>query len=76
MRAEELSTMSPLDRSIDEVISEGKSVSPHVALLQALDGDRWAADERIRVAQKIRDIMVAAGKWRATSKKTRITNAP
>ena len=68
-KKEKIINLSPFERSIEEVISARQDIAPHVALIQALDRGRWSVDEHRRVAEKIRELMQATGKWPGKSPK-------
>lgn len=67
---EKLAAMSPLDRAIEEVVAAAPQGQPrYKALLNALKQGKWAGDDALETAKRIRDLMGQAGVWRIKSEK-------
>ncbi len=67
-----LATLSPLEREIEEIIEQrsDKNLAPYLALIQAVEKNRWQGEDKHRVAEKIRELMrQEKGQWKENSTK-------
>ncbi|WP_341328214.1 RAMP superfamily CRISPR-associated protein [Methylotuvimicrobium sp. KM2] len=58
-----LATLSPIDRDVEEFLKPFQQQEHDTRLLQALESGRWQGEDAKRIAQKIKKLMVDAGKW-------------
>jgi len=59
--------LSPLEQAIEEVIEQrqDKNLVPYLALIQAVEQNRWQGEEKRQAAAKIRDLMKETrGQWK------------
>lgn len=72
-RQQELAQMSPLQRSIQEVIDNrsDKNVPENTTLFNALTSGRWSGEEAAEAAELIKKRMEQNGEWRPESKSRR-----
>jgi CRISPR-associated protein Cmr6 len=69
-RRAKLAAMSPLDRTVEEVVAAAPQGQPrYKAILNELKKGRWSGDEARQVAESIRGLMTQAGAWRVKSEK-------
>lgn len=69
-RVEKLAAMSPLDRSIEEVVAAAPQDQPrYKAILNELQRGRWSGDEAKQVAKYLRNLMTEGNVWRPKSEK-------
>ena len=69
-KARLLETMSPFERSLDEVIqTKPADQSELKALFNALKNNRWQGDDAAKVAERLKTMMQASGQWREKSEK-------
>ncbi|QCW82912.1 hypothetical protein EQU24_12165 [Methylotuvimicrobium buryatense] len=58
-----LAALSPIDREVEEFLKPFQQQEHDTRLLQALESDRWQGEDAKSIAQKIKELMVDAGKW-------------
>lgn len=58
-----LAALSPIDREVEEFLKPFQQQEHDTRLLQALESGRWQGEDAKRIAQKIKELMVDAGKW-------------
>jgi CRISPR-associated protein Cmr6 len=66
-KQERRAALSPLEQEIEDIIDQrqDKNLAPYLALVQAIDKNRWQGQEKRQVAAKIRDLMQQEkGQWK------------